>query len=193
MKRRTKYMRKYYQDNIERHKKYYQNRTNSLKKWRQEHPYLIAWRSIILRCTNPKHKSFKNYGGRGIKVLYRNFEAFLADVGPKPGPNYSIDRKNNDGNYEPGNCKWSTPKEQANNRRPKSPGLKGKAHALWGKHRSEATKRKISQTKTGSKLSEEHRRKISEGLIIYHNPLQLFLKYSQNFHQLSIYQTSQLQ
>lgn len=72
------------------------------------------------RCYNPKHKSYHNYGGRGIFVCVRwmiSFPDFLKDVGLKPTPQHSIDRINNDGNYEPGNVKWSTAKEQRANQR----------------------------------------------------------------------------
>jgi hypothetical protein len=75
---------------------------------------------MILRCTDPTHKSFKDYGGRGIKVCERwlKFENFLADVGLRPSPLHSIDRfPNNNGNYEPGNVRWATDTEQQNNRR----------------------------------------------------------------------------
>lgn len=78
-----------------------------------------TWANMIQRCYNKKIPNYYNYGGRGITVCDRwlnSFENFYADVGAKP-PNTSIDRINNDGNYEPTNCKWSTKKEQANNRR----------------------------------------------------------------------------
>lgn len=77
---------------------------------------------MLTRCFNPKATRFENYGGRGIAVCdsWRNsFEAFLADMGRKPSPAFSLDRINNDGNYEPGNCRWATASEQAFNRRRK--------------------------------------------------------------------------
>jgi hypothetical protein len=76
------------------------------------------WSSMIKRCENPKDESFYRYGGRGIKVCERwhDFEAFAFDMGDRP-PGKSLDRISNDGNYEPSNVKWSTPKEQQRNMR----------------------------------------------------------------------------
>ncbi len=84
-------------------------------------PERRIWNAMKQRCTNPKCKAYKNYGGRGIKILYQNFTEFFADVGPRPSPELAIDRIDNDGNYEPGNCKWSTMKEQNNNKRNRRP------------------------------------------------------------------------
>ena len=75
------------------------------------------WRSAKDRCTNPNDKRFHDYGGRGIKFLFDDFEKFLAHIGPKPGKEYSLDRINNCGNYEPGNVRWATIKIQSRNKR----------------------------------------------------------------------------
>jgi hypothetical protein len=90
----------------------------------QEDQIYAVWKTMIQRCVDPKHARYKSYGARGIRVCERwlsSFDNFVADMGPRPeGKNgrvsrYSIERNNSDGDYEPGNCRWATRKEQAAN------------------------------------------------------------------------------
>lgn len=88
-------------------------------------PEYRAWQNMRERCNNPNHPQFKDWGGRGISVCDRwmdSFEAFYADVGPRPGHRLSLDRIDNDGNYEPGNVRWATHSQQMKNRRPRKRG-----------------------------------------------------------------------
>lgn len=83
-------------------------------------PEYSVWAGMKRRCNNPNEKNYPNYGGRGIRVCQRwqySYPDFLADVGRRPGPEYSLDRIDNDGDYEPGNVRWATAKEQVANRR----------------------------------------------------------------------------
>ena len=77
-----------------------------------------TWERMKNRCSNPRHDKYARYGGRGIKVCKRwqKFENFLADMGPRPGRDYSIERSDTDGDYEPSNCFWMVTKHQARNR-----------------------------------------------------------------------------
>jgi predicted nucleic acid-binding Zn ribbon protein len=78
-----------------------------------------AWLDLRNRCRNPGVHNYDRYGARGITVCERwnVFENFLADMGPRPGKGYSVERIDNDGNYEPSNCMWATKLEQNRNRR----------------------------------------------------------------------------
>lgn len=98
----------------------------------KNYPEYGIWEQMKNRCYRPATASFKYYGARGVKVCDRwltgeggktGFECFVEDMGWRPAPHLTLDRKNNAGDYEPGNCRWATPKEQAANRRPRSPNL----------------------------------------------------------------------
>jgi hypothetical protein len=76
-----------------------------------------AYKDAKYRCTNPNSHRWARYGGRGIRFVFSSFEEFYAEIGPKPEPkkDYSLERINVNGNYEPGNCKWATAEEQSKN------------------------------------------------------------------------------
>jgi hypothetical protein len=96
--------------NGHRQPRYFVNRQNFLSEYQ-------AYSNAKYRCTKPLNDHWEAYGGRGIKFLFESFKQFLTELGPKPALEYQLDRINNDGHYEPGNVRWTTPKENSANRR----------------------------------------------------------------------------
>lgn len=85
-----------------------------------KHPEYTVWRKMRERCYNPKQSNYEYYGAKGIKVCKEwneSFETFLYDMGPRPYPNYQLDRINSDGNYEPNNCRWVSKSKNMINRK----------------------------------------------------------------------------
>jgi len=95
------------------------------KRWRHptdrgHHPLYRCWNNMRNRCTDPTHKSWKDYGGRGIKIYAAwldDYDAFCDYVGPHPGRGLTLDRIDNAGDYEPGNLRWATHAKQIQNSR----------------------------------------------------------------------------
>lgn len=107
-----------------------ENRHRKDKQFKKAHPLRNVHHGVVQRCTNPNRWNYHNYGGRGINVFpdwlgpggAERFETWiLANLGPRP-EGHSLDRIDNEGDYEPGNLQWATLKEQAKNRRPGSCG-----------------------------------------------------------------------
>lgn len=106
------------------------------KRWTPEYN---TWAHMIQRCYNRNNKRYQDYGGRGITICKKwreNFLNFYHDMGQKPSTKFSIERKNNDGNYEPGNCLWATPMVQKRNQRVYKINTSGTSGVIWCKSSS---------------------------------------------------------
>lgn len=97
-------------------------KTHGHSKLSNYHPLYAVWKTIRQRCNNPDNADYRWYGGRGISICERwnDFTLFLADVGERPSPDLTIDRIDNEGNYEPSNIRWATWEQQRKNKRPRS-------------------------------------------------------------------------
>lgn len=97
-------------------------------------PEYAIWATARARCRNPNNQHYKDYGGRGIQMCEEwagDFAAFIRDVGPRPSALHSIDRIDNNGNYQPGNVRWAAPIAQANNKRcSRLISFRGETHSL---------------------------------------------------------------
>lgn len=99
------------------------NRRNNKNFVARQHPEYSLWCQMRARCQRQSHEAYHNYGGRGIRVCdrWQDFSAFLEDMGPRPGKGYTVDRIDNNKNYEPGNCRWATRAQQSRNSRQVKP------------------------------------------------------------------------
>jgi len=111
------------------------------------HPLYGRWCAAIQRCHNPNNKQYPGYGARGIRVCdswRHNFRQFVKDMGPCP-PGYCLDRANNDGNYEPNNCRWVTPSQSGVNRRARTD-RETHYKKMWAAHKLSAAKKRSERT-----------------------------------------------
>ena len=122
-----------------KHYSHWRNGKLGTTKERERHglegtPEYEIWKSMKQRCLNPNNKDYKNYGGRGISVhstWINSFSNFINDMGHRPSPELTLDRINNDGNYEPSNCRWTTRVDQANNQRYTTRTKSGERNISW--------------------------------------------------------------
>lgn len=104
---------------------------NMIKQRTKDIPEYFVWQAMKKRCDGVDKRKIKSYHERGIRVCDRwlnSFSNFIADMGRRPSNNLSIDRINNDGNYEPSNCRWATPQQQQQNRQKRTPRCGSNSH-----------------------------------------------------------------
>lgn len=128
-------------------------------------PTYVVWCNMKSRCNNPKNERYHRYGGRGIRVCDRwmqSFENFLADMGQKPSGDLTLERKNNDGDYEPGNCVWAAQVVQDYNKN-NTVRFEGKTAREWSEELG-VTPRAIRKRliRTGSVYSAKDRRNAAD-------------------------------
>lgn len=135
-----------------------------------------AWCGILERCQNPNNHTYPYYGGRGITIdpSWLDFATFLADVGPRPSPAYSVDRIDNALGYAPGNVRWATRIEQARNRRPRYPAgsvlTRAEYHRQWRMANPEKargwTTRNPERARTTWRAANRVRRALARGDLV---------------------------
>src|SRR3990172_10547041 len=106
------------------------------------HPVYRAWENLKARCLNPNDTGYKDYGGRGISVCDRwlnSFENFRDDMLPTWQKRLQLDRIDNNGNYEPSNCRWATRSQNVKNRRNRTPKQSKYAGVIWHKNKWQAS------------------------------------------------------
>lgn len=96
-------------------------------------PEYVVWQGMLQRCKNPADSAYKEYGGRGISVCkdWREFARFFADMGPRPSPSHSIERRDNSRGYEPRNCVWARREDQNRNQRRRRDNSSGVTGVIW--------------------------------------------------------------
>ncbi len=142
-------------------------------------PSYRIWSAMKTRCSNPNFVAYAEYGGRGISVCQRwdeSFLNFLEDMGERPTPIHTVERNDTNGDYEPSNCRWATPAEQANNKRNnRRIEIEGEIRTLaqWANHvgiNESSMRARLAKGITGAQLltppSTQHKRRKAKGELL---------------------------